>query len=85
MGDSAANASLVPRRSASTHSEILDDEVCVYEWTRREVHALNPTAARVWEMCDGRTSVSEMASRLRAELGVAHADDLVWLALAEFK
>lgn len=76
---------MIPRRVASTYSETLDDEMCVYEWTRREVHALNPTASRVWRMCDGRTTASEMAAALRAELGVPHADELVWLALTEFK
>ena len=76
---------MIPRRVASTHAETIDDEMCVYEWTRREVHALNPTAARVWQMCDGRTTVSEMADVLRAELGVAQADELVWLALGEFR
>ena len=52
---------MIPRKAAGTHSEPIDDEMCVYEWTRREVHALNPAAARVWQMCDGRTTVSESA------------------------
>ena len=76
MNDDATKMSVVPRRSTSTHSELLDNEASVYEWTRREVHALNPTAARVWQMCDGRTTVGEMARTLRAELGAAHADEL---------
>jgi hypothetical protein len=34
-----------PLRSKTTYTERLEDEVCVYEWTRHEVHALNATAA----------------------------------------
>jgi hypothetical protein len=44
----------------------LADEVLVYELESHRAHCLNPTAAAIWELCDGRTSVSEMASRLRA-------------------
>ena len=76
---------MTPRKAASTHSETIDNEMSVYEWTSKTVHALNPTAARVWQMCDGRTTVVQMAAVLRAELGVPHADELVWLALTEFK
>jgi hypothetical protein len=44
----------------------LADEVLVYDLERHRAHCLNLTAAAIWELCDGRTSVSEMASRLRA-------------------
>jgi len=75
---------MVPRRSATTHTEHLDDEACVYEWTRAEVHALNPTAARIWTLCDGVRTDAEIAEQLRRESHVSHAQDIVRLALAEF-
>jgi hypothetical protein len=52
---------LLPKRLSTTHVETLHGELCVYEWTTKTVHALNPAAAGVWEMCDGETSVDEMA------------------------
>jgi hypothetical protein len=75
---------MYPLRSKTTYTETLDNEVCVYEWIRHEVHALNATAAGVWQLCDGKTSVAEMAERL----GVAqlpHAEELVEFALEEFQ
>ena len=75
---------MIPHRSATTHSETLNDEMCVYEWTNGEVHALNPTAARVWQMCDGHTSVSEMAtSRRSSTCRAEHWSGLRWLSSGE--
>src|SRR5260221_4580186 len=76
---------MIPRKSGTVHCETLNDEVCLYQWTRKEVHALNPAAARIWQMCDGRATVQEIAGRLSAELAVTNADGLVWLAIADFK
>ena len=73
-----------PLRSKTTYTETLDGELCVYEWTRHEVHALNASAASVWQWCDGNTSVEEMAARLRAAR-LPYADQLVALALEEFE
>ena len=47
-----------PKQAASTHVEQLGSELCIYNWQRKEVHALNPTAARVWQQCDGQTSLA---------------------------
>jgi hypothetical protein len=43
---------MYPRRSPTTHTEQLGDEASVYDWSRLQVHALNPTAACVWRQCD---------------------------------
>ena len=50
---------MYPLRAKTAYTETLNDELCVYEWTRYEVHALNATAASVWQLCDGKTSVAE--------------------------
>lgn len=73
---------MMPRRSPTTHTENLGGEACIYEWTRHEVHALNATAARVWELCDGNTSEADMAARLR---DLPRPEALVALALSEFR
>jgi hypothetical protein len=75
---------MVPKRSATTHTEQLGDEASVYEWTRTEVHSLNPTAARVWNMCDGVLTDAQIAETLRNESDMPHAEEVVRFALAEF-
>ena len=63
----------------------LSDETLVYDLTRDKAHCLNPTAAAVWQHCDGRTSVPELAAMLRRECHIAADDDVVWLALRQLQ
>src|SRR4051812_42578456 len=65
---------MYPRQSSTTHTEQLGDEASVYDWARVHVHALNPTAAYVWQHCDGATSPSAIAADLRQEMGVPEAE-----------
>ena len=74
---------MYPRQSPTTHTEQLGDEASVYDWARAQVHALNPTAARVWRQCDGATSPDAIAAALRAETGIPEADAVVDLTLAQ--
>lgn len=41
-----------------------------------QVHFLNPTAAVVWECCDGRTSLAACVARLRASFTIPEAADI---------
>ena len=70
-----------PKQAANVYVESLDDELCVYDWQQKQMHALNPTAALVWEQCDGQTDLAQMATRLQNELNVPNADKLVALSL----
>ena len=63
----------------------LSDETLVYDLKRDKAHCLNPTAAAVWQHCDGRTSVPELAAMLRRECDIAADDDVVWLALRQLQ
>ena len=74
---------MYPRQSPTTHTEQLGDEASVYDWARAQVHALNPTAARVWRQCDGATSPDAIAAALRVEMGVPEAEAVVDLTLAQ--
>jgi hypothetical protein len=76
-----------PKQSASIHVEQLGHELCIYDWQRKEVHALNPTAARVWQLCDGHSSPAQIAATLQAEVDVpaVEAQELVWLTLARLE
>ncbi len=68
---------MYPQKTATVHIEKLDNELCLYDWQRLEVHALNPTAALVWQLCDGQTSPAQIAEKLQAELDTLHAEELV--------
>jgi hypothetical protein len=70
-----------PKRSDKVYVEALEEELCVYDWEDQRMHALNPTAALVWDQCDGQTSPETMAARLEQELNVPDANKLVWLSL----
>ncbi len=72
---------MYPRQSPTTHTEHLGDEASVYDWARAQVHALNPTAARVWRQCDGATSPEAIAAAVRVELGIPEAEAVVDLTL----
>jgi hypothetical protein len=74
-----------PKKIETVHVEKLDNELCIYDWQRMEVHNLNPTAAKVWELCDGQTSPAQIAEQLQTELNTPHAEELVWLTLARLE
>jgi hypothetical protein len=73
-----------PQRRITTHVETLHGEVCIYEWTTKTVHALNPAAARVWELCDGRTTIEEMIVSVGRDLHTPGATAIVGHALRQF-
>ena len=75
---------MYPQQSRTTHTEQLGDEASVYDWSCAQVHALNPTAARVWQLCDGATSRDAIAATLRVEMGIPEAEAVVDLALTQF-
>jgi Coenzyme PQQ synthesis protein D (PqqD) len=62
----------------------LHDEIIVYDGRTRKAHCLNPTAAAIWKLCDGKKSVEEIASALRQALAAPVDEGLVWLAVREF-
>ena len=57
------------------------DEVLVYDLQRKRAHCLNRTAALVWQNCDGRTTVAELARVLSSELEIPANEAMVWMAL----
>lgn len=63
----------------------LDDETLVYDMDRDEAHCLNRTAALVWKMCDGKTTVPTAAVKLRDELGMPVDKDLVHFSIKQLQ
>ncbi len=66
-----------PKKSQTLHVENVDEELSVYDWQRQQMHSLNPTAAQVFELCDGETSPEKMAAKLDAP------KELIWQSLGE--
>lgn len=48
--------------------EELGDELLVYDLDVKNAHCLTPLAAKVWRLCDGKTSPEKMASTLGLEV-----------------
>ena len=59
----------------------LPDEVLVYDLKQHKAHSLNPTAAFIWNRCDGQTTASEIASLMEKEWRTPVSEDAVWYAL----
>ena len=57
------------------------DELLVYDLESNKAHCLNQSAAMVWKSCDGKNSVTEIATLVGHEAGNAVTEDFVWLAI----
>jgi len=57
------------------------DEIVIYDLERHKASCLNGGAALVWRCADGKTTVDEIAQKLRATTGEPMDSHAVWLAL----
>jgi hypothetical protein len=48
----------------------IDGELLIYDCARDEAHCLNSSAAAIWKLCDGRTSIAEMAQSVSRTAGI---------------
>lgn len=71
-------------RSSQLFVQELPDELLVYDVERNQVHCLNGSAARVWTLCDGERTVTEIAQQLGTDLEPDAAEAMVWVALDQF-
>jgi hypothetical protein len=78
---------LLPKaRSKGLVIKKLADEVLVYDLERDKAHCLNHASARVWNYCDGRRSVKEIALSLESEaVEEPFTEEMVWLALGQLE
>src|SRR5688572_26967040 len=58
-------------RSTDLVVEPLLDEILVYDRAQGRAPCLNPTAARLWQLCDGTRTVAELEAALAAGDGSA--------------
>jgi len=62
------------RRDSELPFQKLDEETIVLDPRRREVHLLNETAARLWELLASPRSVDELTATLAGEYDVAEPE-----------
>jgi hypothetical protein len=71
------------RRVDGVQIERAADEILALKTDGLEAHALNQSAATVYELCDGKTSKSEMAAEIHRRTGLPADEEIVDLALVE--
>lgn len=62
-----------------------DNEILIYDLNQNKAYCLNETSAMVWQKCDGSKSVSEISRILTEKLKSNVSEDIVWLAVSQFK
>ncbi|HWN10680.1 MAG TPA: PqqD family peptide modification chaperone [Pyrinomonadaceae bacterium] len=62
----------------------VDGEILIYDQERNKAHCLNQTAAKVWNYCDGKTTVAAACRGLAGELGVPVDEKLIRYAVQQF-
>ena len=54
-----------PRKAASVQDELLaDGSMVLYHTAKRELLTLNPTAALIWECCDGTHNIPAICAEI---------------------
>jgi hypothetical protein len=74
---------MAARRVEGVQIERAADEILVLNEGSLEAHALNQSAAVVYELCDGNISKSEMAAEIHRRTGLPADEEIVDLALSE--
>lgn len=81
MGDTNHGHQVALARQKDLVVQELPDELMLYDLKRHKAHCLNTTAALVWNHCNGRTTVADMAALLEKEVGSPVDEEVVLYAL----
>jgi Coenzyme PQQ synthesis protein D (PqqD) len=74
---------MAARRVEGVEIERAADEILALKEGSLEAHALNQSAAAVYDLCDGNTSKFEMAAEIHRRTGLPIDEEIVDLALSE--
>ena len=74
---------MAAKRVGGVHIERAANEILAVKTATSEAHALNQSAAVIFDLCDGTVSKSKMAARLQRRTGLPADEEIVDLALAE--
>lgn len=61
----------------------LHGELLVYDLAAHKAYCLNQSAAMVWNLCDGNSTVADMAAHLATRLNTGRDEEVVRFALEE--
>ncbi len=73
---------VMPYQVAESFVSEVENEAIVLNYETKEIHRLEPAARFVFEKCDGKTSITEVDSAIRAKFGVG--EGFIWSALGGF-
>ena len=65
-----------PVKRGSVLRRDMGDETVLYDSKTGAVHALNPTASLVWDLCDGEHSLEAMEEILRGQFSVSESETI---------
>lgn len=65
-------------------TQIVENEIFIYELNTNKVWCLNETCSFVWKMCDGTNDVREITKAISTEFKVNTDESIVWLTLDSF-
>lgn len=63
----------------------MENEILIYDLKTNKAFCLNETSAMIYNLCDGKNSVAEINQALNKTLNQPISEDLIWLALDNFK
>lgn len=72
-------------RKASIVVQEMEKEILIYDLQINKAFCLNETSAIIYNLCNGKNSVSEISESSSLILNQPITEDLVWLALDSFK
>src|SRR5262245_61976406 len=76
---------MTAKRTEGLLTQVVNGELLIMRPATNEAHALNETAAIVFELCDGRTSRTTIAEEVARRGGLPRDEDIVALALTELE
>ncbi|MFP5227796.1 MAG: PqqD family peptide modification chaperone [Acidobacteriota bacterium] len=81
------NSTLRPRsmRDERITVQQVGEETLLYDERTHRAWCLNASSACVWRLCDGQTTVAQIAAGAAAELRAPFSEELVLLTLAELR
>lgn len=65
---------LFPARSPDVTLQHVGKEAILYDRRGGQAHVINDSAARVWELCDGQTTLNDIVNAFAAMYGLPPAD-----------
>jgi Coenzyme PQQ synthesis protein D (PqqD) len=66
-----------PIRKPDIIAQDLGGETLLCSPEAKTIHILNPTAWRIWELCNGEHSVEDMVEAIRARFSVPNGRDVI--------